>query len=286
MKRIIVNTKYGPCNVREQHYNNGHSPGIRSALNKTEYFINQLKEIFGNSFDYNEVKFVDSKTKVKLSDEFGTYNSLPSNLLKGKRPRVTSVENVNLFIINKLKTVHGDSIGYSLVDYKNTSSKIKLKCKKHNTYFEDFYGNLMAGRASCKKCTYESRSAAGAINCPGWRYNEWEDKGNSSKHFSGFKLYLIKCWKESESFYKIGKTFNKVNYRYKSGRIPYNWEKVLTLYSSAKEVCNLENTIKNKYKSYKCSIPFPGDSECLELDNNQLLNLINYIKYLEREDEI
>ena len=38
--------------------------------------------------------------------------------------------------VKEAKQIHGDKYDYSLVDYKNSKTKVKIICKKCNTIFE------------------------------------------------------------------------------------------------------------------------------------------------------
>lgn len=62
---------------------------------------------------------------------------------------------VNLFI-EKAKSIHNNKYEYSLVEYKNNKSKIKIICKKHGI-FEQRPDNHLRGKG-CKKCSIEKRA--------------------------------------------------------------------------------------------------------------------------------
>ena len=113
----------------------------------------------------------------------------------------------------------------------------------------------MHGRG-CKKCARE--------------YNSFKktDYIKSSKG-RDTTLYLIRCWNESETFYKIGKTFKKINERFSSKKLmPYNYEIIHTIISKAENIWDLEINFHNKYKNYKYkpSIKFGGVYECYEIE--------------------
>ena len=60
--------------------------------------------------------------------------------------------------IEKAKKKHGDKYDYSLVDYKNIYTKIKIKCKKHGL-FEQIPDSHIRGKGCplCKKYKGEER---------------------------------------------------------------------------------------------------------------------------------
>lgn len=54
--------------------------------------------------------------------------------------------------IQKAKEVHGDKYDYSLVEYKNSSTKIKIICPKHGV-FEQTPNNHLSG-CGCLSCSF------------------------------------------------------------------------------------------------------------------------------------
>ncbi|MCA9748207.1 MAG: hypothetical protein KC414_03825 [Romboutsia sp.] len=57
-------------------------------------------------------------------------------------------------VLNDFKKVHGDKYDYSLVDYKNNRTKVKIICQKHGVYEQRPDSHLM-GRG-CKLCGREN----------------------------------------------------------------------------------------------------------------------------------
>ena len=99
----------------------------------------------------------------------------------------------------------------------------------------------------------------------GWTYTKWEDAGLNSKHFDGFKVYVIECWYGDERFYKIGKTFIPICRRFNSKKqIPYEYKVIKTFEGSARYISELEQELQNKHKKfkYKPKLKFKGQTEC------------------------
>jgi len=59
--------------------------------------------------------------------------------------------------IEKAKSVHGDKYDYSLVEYKNSHSKIKLICPIHGE-FEIVARDHIYSKCGCKKCSGNGKS--------------------------------------------------------------------------------------------------------------------------------
>lgn len=98
-----------------------------------------------------------------------------------------------------------------------------------------------------------------------WTYTDWDKAGKASKHFDSFKLYVIRCWNEEEEFYKIGKTFNKIEQRFKEPEaMPYQYEIIKELESNSFYISKLESKFHKQLKEHKYSPTkkFEGCTEC------------------------
>ena len=62
-----VKNKYGICLVYPSSILKGHLPTIKTAIDKTSYFINQAREIHGDKYDYSKVKFISATLKIKIN---------------------------------------------------------------------------------------------------------------------------------------------------------------------------------------------------------------------------
>ncbi len=206
---MLVKTKFGLCKLLPNNLIRGVSPTIKAAVNQTEYFINQAREVHGDKYDYSLVEYVNIRSKVKIIGKFGVFEQEPKNHLSG----------------NGCPTE-----GFNRVAYYNKT------------------------------------------NPTGWSYVSWQDAANSSKYFTGYKVYFLECWddKSDERFYKIGRTFVPIEKRFKR-LIPYSY-KVLDIIESddAREICELEQFYKaeNREFLYTPSKKFNGMHECFsELKN-------------------
>ena len=130
---------------------------IKKRSKTTEQFIQEAKQIYGDEYDYSLVDYKNRATKVKIiCKQHGIFEKKPSDFLfkKQKCPYCGPYLNNEKFI-NKLKHLYGDKYDYSLIDYKNVSTKVKIKCLKHNYTFLKFPKKLLEGYG-CKYCGKES----------------------------------------------------------------------------------------------------------------------------------
>lgn len=105
-------------------------------MNKID-FINKAKVIHGNKYNYSNVEYINSNTKINIvCPEHGVFEQLPSIHIIGhgcSHCGKTGKLNNYLFI-NKAKLVHGDKFDYSLVDYESNKTKIQIICSKHGIF--------------------------------------------------------------------------------------------------------------------------------------------------------
>ena len=157
--------------------------------------------------------------------------------------------------LDKLSKKNFNKLDYSKVIYVRSKIKVIVICKEHGE-FKITPSHLLEGQG-CRKC--------GMKNSGGWSYTIWENKGKNSKNFDSYKVYILRCWNESEEFYKIGKTFYSTEKRFLGDyRMPYSYEIVKIFEGSAKDISKLEKQLQkdNKKNKYTPKIKFKGYTEC------------------------
>jgi very-short-patch-repair endonuclease len=123
-----------------------------------ENFIKEIKELHGDIYDYSLVEYVKINCKIKILCKIhGEFEQTPGAHLQGQGcpkcgtdKRRISQEN----IIERSIDVHGDKYDYSLVKYKDTTTKIKIICKIHGE-FEQLPLHHIVAKQGCKKCTVD-----------------------------------------------------------------------------------------------------------------------------------
>lgn len=103
----------------------------------TKEFIDKAKKVHGDKYDYSQVNYVDSKTKIKIICPIhGVFEQQPNNHLTGfeclecggKKKLTTHT------FIDKAKKAHNDKYDYSQVNYVNNRTKIKIICPTHGVF--------------------------------------------------------------------------------------------------------------------------------------------------------
>jgi len=159
---------------------------VRTKLTKEE-FIERATIIHKNKYDYSLVNYVNAKTKVKIICQIhGVFEQLPKNhtSLKqncptcGKNQRTLN-QKTNTNFIKQSKIVHDGKYDYSLVDYKNNKSKVKIICTEHGIFEQQPSAHLR--KAGCSKCA----------NCKKFSNEEFISKSNFI-HNNKYDYKLVK----------------------------------------------------------------------------------------------
>ena len=155
----------------------------------TEKFINKAREIHGDKYDYSKVQYSVGKENVTIicpihgDFEMSPHSHLAGrgcpkcgNLKKGNTKRLTKEE-----FIEKAKKIHGDEYDYSLVEYKNNNTKIKIICRKHGVFETLPYVHL--SNHKCPKCINEKTSQRQLKNTE-WFINKANEVHNNKYDYT------------------------------------------------------------------------------------------------------
>ena len=151
---------------------------------------------------------------------------------------------------DKAYKVHGDLYDYSLVNYINNKTKVKIKCENGHI-FEQVPNDHLRGNG-CIFCSKELNSNFDYVNrCKSWNRLE-------------ANLYLINIFNENESFLKIGITVD-INKRFY--KLPYDYKIIKLIEGKVENIFNTEQELHKKFcnSTYKPSIYFSGITECYPL---------------------
>lgn len=259
LKIIIICPKHGQFLQQPNNHLNGN--GCQKCK-KYKYNINTLIDKFNKihnfKYDYSKINYTNSSTKICIiCPKHKDFWQVPSAHLtgygcykcNGNIPLTTEE------FIKKVKLFRGNIYDYSKTKYINRRTKVIIICKTHGEFLQ--YPDKHILGANCKKCI---------ISLIPWNFITWKNKALVSKRFDSFKVYIIRCFNENEEFYKIGKTFLKINKRFTKYSLPYNYE-IIKIYESKtqfRRISKLENKLqKENYKfKYQPNIKFPGWNEC------------------------
>ena len=124
----------------------------------TEQFIIDAKNVHGDKYDYSLVNYINNKTKVKIiCGEHGVFKQrldVHINRNDGCPKCVGKNKTNNIFILESNK-VHNGRYDYSLVEYKNSQTKVKIICEEHGV-FKQTPNSHISGQG-CSSCFGNTR---------------------------------------------------------------------------------------------------------------------------------
>lgn len=121
-------------------------------------FINKAKLIHGNLYDYTKTNYVGSKKNVEIICLLhGSFSQRATNHLQGKgcikcshnKISINKIKSNEIFINNAILS-HGNKYDYSLVNYVDSKTKVKIICPIHGIFEQTPNGHLKGN--NCDKC--------------------------------------------------------------------------------------------------------------------------------------
>jgi len=121
-----------------------------------EQFIEKANKSHNNRYDYSEVIYVESFTKVKINCKIhGAFYQIPTNHITRKRGCPKCKGGVVLTqeeFLEKAKQIHKNRYNYDKVIYKNSISKVEIICSLHGSFKQT--PNHHLGGGNCSKCSH------------------------------------------------------------------------------------------------------------------------------------
>ena len=141
---------------------------MKRKYENTEQFIEAAEKIHGKKYDYSLSSYESGNTKIKIICPIhGIFEQRPSDHIRGQgcpKCGLRKANNNRRFtkeqFIEAAEKVHGKKYDYSMVDYKNSSTKVKIICPIHGI-FEQRPSDHMRGQG-CPKCG-RKRSSSGLL---------------------------------------------------------------------------------------------------------------------------
>jgi very-short-patch-repair endonuclease/uncharacterized protein YaiI (UPF0178 family) len=121
---------------------------------KTMTFIEKASRKHGDTYSYENVKYVSTSAKIKITCEsHGDFEQTPASHLSGNGCSKCSGKyhhTTESFIAEAIK-IHGDKYSYEKVNYIKAHTKIKITCKSHGDFEQIPTSHL--SRKGCSKCS-------------------------------------------------------------------------------------------------------------------------------------
>lgn len=198
-------------------------------------YIDKFNVIHNNKYSYIEV----NKSKVTFKCDQKHITCIP---IRNHFNGVGCTECKNIEFRKKylklLTDKHNNKYSYDLSNATKTNDKIDITCKLHGV-FTQAISNHYYGQG-CPNCTLKS-----------YNNEKFVELCNEKNNGLG-RFYIIKCFNDTEIFYKIGITSRKINERYSYKKeMPYNYEILIDFVGDASTIFNFELIFKNYIKKHK-----------------------------------
>lgn len=120
-----------------------------------EQFINKSNKIHDYAYDYSLTEYRGAHNKVKIiCKKHGIFEQIATDHCNTGCgcPECSNVKPMNSFTFSKRASlIHKEKYDYSLVEYKNAFTKVKIICKKHGI-FEQKPDYHLYSKSGCPKC--------------------------------------------------------------------------------------------------------------------------------------
>lgn len=126
-----------------------------SKRKTTEEFIQQAIAVHGDKYDYSLVEYKHCESKVTIiCPVHGLFNQSPRSHLQGKGQGCIEcagkAKKTTKSFVQQAIAIHGDTYDYSLVEYVNGKTKVKIACRTHGIFEQLPNNHLRVG--GCAKC--------------------------------------------------------------------------------------------------------------------------------------
>lgn len=249
--------------------------GIKIAVDKNEAFANEASKRHFGKYSYETSVYKGSDSSIIVTCQtHGEFRTTPhehlSNLHGCKWCNIDSQRICNEDILTRCVEKHGLEYTYDFSDYSGSvkTGKIKITCKIHGEFQQSPYSHYSMGHGcpTCGKQVQGGKSLSDHIAA--------SNKRNGKSY-----IYLIRCYNDFESFYKIGISVSGVSARYNSSNMPYQYETVKEVKLEAEKSWNIEKDVLRKFSNFKYlpNIKFRGYTECFNLEKGDLDKLVGFL---------
>ena len=211
----LLYTKYGCSRCAREAQAGG------TRLTNSEA-MERLRAVFGDRYDYSQVKYRGSKKYITLScSKHGNFRKFAEKAFAGVGCPTCAKEDSESRRLSNLRATfdlsrhghsesfmrkareqHGDFFDYSNVSYINRRTPVRIVCPRHGEFSQAPDSHLNSG---CRKCADEELKG---------RYTDkYFERFPDEKTRNG-TLYYIKIETSSEMFFKIGITTTAIRKRF------------------------------------------------------------------------
>lgn len=243
------------------------SPRAPSPI-KLAYFINRCNTKHNFKFDYTKTDWVNAKTPVTIiCPVHGEFTQLPQDHYSSKtgcpkcgaeklkhHPNKITQE----AFIDECSKQHIGFYTYENTVFDGVLKPVIVTCPVHGDFSIHARSHLN-GKGFCPKCYHRNTGF----------YSEGYFSNHPEKKEIPGKLYFVRLYNDTESFYKVGITKHGAYHRfYVDDKIPYNVDIIKETDMLLYDAYQKEQMLLEKYKNNYVVplINFAGKTECLNID--------------------
>lgn len=137
---VLLQDKYGVMYLQQANYIFGGRPSILRALNKTQYFMEMLKDVQPEiaKMITPAGEYEAMKTKMLFTTAYGLVSVTPDSLLHGHKPTVRCACNRKEYMQKQLQDIYKDTdYKFKLDTDSRKEGKITLICPVHGEVLVD-----------------------------------------------------------------------------------------------------------------------------------------------------
>lgn len=194
----------------------------------TKDFISKAKDIHNNKYDYTNVVYKNSHTKVQIvCKTHGVFEQRPHGHLAGRGCKYcggSAKKSLDIFK-KDANSIHSSKYDYSLVTSNMYYEKIPIVCKEHGTFYQQV-GSHLAGN--------------GCPNCAVYGFNVNKPA----------IVYYLQVQHDNILYYKIGITNRDIDNRYSVSDKIKILNKVVHICKLGSIARRIEKRIIDKYSKY------------------------------------
>ena len=138
----------------------------KNRQSKTLEFVERLKKVHGDNYDYSKVEYINSTTKISIicnkkdpiiGEKHGNFLQNPRSHLRGSKcPKCSGSFMDNNLFIKKARIIHENKFDYSKVKYIKSNTKVQIICPEHGTFNQTPNSHLSGN--GCSKCAHKRLS--------------------------------------------------------------------------------------------------------------------------------
>jgi len=142
------------------HLNGNNCPICGKYYVNLSMFKEKAARVHNNKYNYDKSVYITTNTKLTITCPIhGDFNQTPRSHLRGagcpvcgKDLNVVSRRFTKEDFIEAARKVHGDRYDYDRVQYKNSSTKVLIGCRKHGYFLQEANSHLLG--CGCPKCRH------------------------------------------------------------------------------------------------------------------------------------